>query len=239
MKKLLAMLLALVMVLAFAAGCSNDAGTSDAGTSDAGTSDAGTSDAGTGDAAAAEFSSGMRRITIFQNNIADLTATEVVWAEGKDTMYNGYSLAEYVEKNFKIQPADDAYGMLVAGTDFYGAAGDWATYKELYVAIEDTAGKGRTPITCGPANNSGSNPFNIELIFIGDEAIIFTDVAGSKVGKISAWIDYLKEAEFPFADAETYEFELTDGTTKTVAKADIDSIALADIVSIVPTGFVA
>ena len=223
MKKLFAMLLALVMVLSLVA-CGD--GKDDAGSGDA------SGDTGSGDAATVTAKT-VHKFLVFNNTCDGLTTEEVVWAPGKDAKYNGYSLKAYLEKNGCPLPADDVDCWFVAGSDMYASTGAWGEQaSKLYVAIEDTVGKGRTPITCGEANDT-AKPFNCELIVLGETAIFFLDVAGSSVGTVSGWMGYMNDAEIPFDECSQYTFTMKDGTTKTVAKADVDTVALADVVSMV------
>jgi len=222
MKKLFAMLLALVMVLSLVA-CGGDKDKGNEGGGEGG-----------GDAAGATVTAKtVHKLLVFNNTIDGLTTEEVVWAPGKDAKYNGYSLKAYLEKNGCPLPADDVDCWFVAGSDMYASTGAWGEQaSKLYLAIEDTVGKGRTPITCGEANDT-AKPFNCELIVLGETAIMMLDVAGSSVGTISGWMGYMVDAEIPFDECSQYTFTLKDGSTKTVAKGDIDTVPVADVVSMV------
>ena len=212
MKKLLALLLAALTVMALVACSPSDSG----------------KDKPTGDAKYTH------KILVFQNNLDGVEKKEVAWAAGKDVKYQGYKLSQFLEKNNCPIPADDTVCWFVAGTDKYAANKDYSVVKgELYLAVDDTAGKGRTPITCGDANETGSMPFNCELISLGETAIFMLDVPGTGVGKLSGWLSYMKDAEIEFDVADNYTFTLTDGTTKTVAKADIDTVDLKTVKSVV------
>ena len=218
MKKLLAMLLALAMVFSLVA-CSNGDKKEEGG-----------KDEGTEQGGSAAVTPGVvHKISVFQNTLGSLTAKEMVWAAGKTTNYNGYSLSEYMAANNMAAPSADTVCWLVAGTDKYASNFNFGDMGDLSVAIEDTVGKGRTPITCGESNNSANNPFNIELIVIGENAIVMLDVAGSSVGTLSGWISYMKDAEIAFDSADQYTFTLTDGSTKTVPAADIDTVDLKTV----------
>ena len=219
MKKLFAMLLALMMVLSLVACGEKE--------------EAGSADTGSEGEAATVTAKTVHKFLIFNNTIDGLSTEEVIWAPGKDAKYNGYSLKAYLEKNGCPLPADDVDCWFVAGSDMYGSTGKWGEQvSKMYLAIEDTVGKGRTPITCGEANDT-AKPFNCELMVLGETAIMMLDVAGSSVGTISGWMSYMKDAEIPFDECSQYTFTLKDGSTKTVAKGDIDTVALADIVSMI------
>lgn len=225
MKKLFAMLLVLLMVFA-AFGCSPAANN--------GGGDATPPPSGGNEEPPPEetvYDSGVRRITIFNNNVGEMATSEQPWSEGHETIYNAYSLSEYIEKNVLIQPADDTLVMMVAGTDFYGQNVELDVFKQMYLALE---GSDRVPITCGAANNRSANPLNIQMFLLGDEVILCTNVGKDK---ITDWTDYLKQNDTPFADAETYDVVKVDGSTETVAKGDLGGLDITTVKSVVPTGF--
>lgn len=228
MKKLFAMLLVLLMVFALV-GCKTT--TDDGGGAATPPPSGGATDGGGTDTPATVYDSGVRRITIFNNNVEGMTTSEQPWAEGSTTMYQGYSLSEYLEKNLLIQPAEGTVIMMVAGSDLYGMTVELDVFKQMYLALE---GSDKVPVTCGAANNNKANPFNIQMMLVGDEAILMTNVGKDK---ITDWTDYLAQNETPFADAETYDVVKADGTTETVAKADLGGLDMTTIKSIVPTGF--
>lgn len=230
MKKLFAMLLVLLMVFALV-GCKTT--TDDGGGAATPPPSGGATDGGGGEESpsAAVYDSGVRRFTIFNNNLDGMTASEQPWAEGNSTMYQGYSLSEYMEKNFLIQPAEGTLVLAVAGSDLFAANIELDVFKQLYLALE---GSDKVPVTCGPANNNMANPFKLQMLLVGDEAILMTNVGKDK---ITDWTDYLVQNETPFADAETYDVVKADGSTETVAKADLGGLDMTTIKSIVPTGF--
>lgn len=220
MKKLFAMLLALAMVFSLVA-CSKDDGKKN--------NDSDNQNNGGSQGGSSVETKVVHKLLVFQNNLDGLTAKEVPWASGKDAKYNGYNLYEFVSKNGLTAPSADTACWFVAGTDKYAGNLNYGDIAELYIAIDDTVGKGRTPISCGESNNTANMPFNMELIVLGENAIFMLDCPGSNVGKISEWLSYMKDAEVEFDVADNYTFTLTDGTTKTVAKADIDTVDLKTV----------
>ncbi len=186
------------------------------------------------EAPAAKEYTGIRHVTVFENNLDGMTAATCAWGT-KGTTYEGYSLSEYAANNFVVDVPDTEKAMYIAYSDGFAATGDAAAFKTYNLAITDNAdAKGRIPILCGETVDTKTMPFNIGVMIVGDEAIISTASIGGAL-TMSQYFEYGAEMN-GFAEAEAWDFYMVDGSMKTVATADLDSVDLSTVKCFVPTG---
>ncbi len=261
MKKLFALILCAAMILSLAAcGETPAQSTSDTSTAAAGTTEEKTTEATTPEATETEETTTAASGTATAGTLYVVNALAAGKDEFKDpleTRYNaywlnGYSLSDFVEKNFWWAPADEEKVHILSFADLYeyGEEMDFGKLKEQGLTLdvpEELQKNYAEGLLIGTGIAKSQFPYHFGYILAGPEAIIVMCEDGY-VAK-----DLFTDLEM--ADAEAYDFICADGYLETIDKAELENVelffndgrvdctsiaypsdTLHDILYIVPTG---
>ena len=199
MKKLLAMLLALVMVLSLVAsgGSSDDTAAGDTATEDTTTEDTTTEDTATEDAGDA-----VTRLIVWDNAVLDLESSEQ--ARGDETRV-AYAFADVIAK-CEITGTEPCQ---VIGADLYAADEAYEDLVQKYLTMEGEDG----PIVVGEAQDPDWAVWNVAYVRIGSDVIMTSYQEEISLAKVFE--------EVGMVEAENYDFVCADGYVHTAPAADI------------------
>ena len=198
MKKLLAMLLALVMVLSLVAcgGSSDDTAADDTATEDTTTDDTATDDT------AADAGDAVTRLIVWDNAVLDLESSEQ--DRGGEARV-AYAFADVIAK-CEIAGTEPCQ---VIGSDLYAADEAYDDLVQKYLTMEgDDA-----PVVVGEAQDPDWAVWNVAYIRIGSDVIMT-----SYKEEIS--LEQVFE-EIGMVEAESYDFICADGYVHNAPAADI------------------
>ncbi len=197
MKKLLAMLLALVMVLSLVAcGSSSD----DTAAEDTATEDTTTEDTTTEDTAADPAA--VTRLIVWDNAVLDLESSEQV--RGDETRV-AYAFADVIAK-CEIAGTEPCQ---VIGSDLYAADEAYDDLVQKYLTMEGEDG----PIVVGEAQDPDWAVWNVAYVRIGSDVIMTAYQEEISLAKVFE--------EVGMAEAESYDFVCADGYVHNAPAADI------------------
>ena len=199
MKKLLAMLLALVMVLSLVAcgGSSDDTAADDTTTEDTTTDDTTTDDTTTEDAGDA-----VTRLIVWDNAVLDLESSEQ--ARGDETRV-AYAFADVIAK-CEITGTEPCQ---VIGADLYAADEAYDDLVQKYLTMEGEDG----PIVVGEAQDPDWAVWNVAYVRIGSDVIMTSYQEEISLAKVFE--------DVGMVEAESYDFVCADGYVHTAPAADI------------------
>jgi len=197
MKKLLAMLLALVMVLSLVA-CGSSA--DDTAADDTTTEDTTTDDTTTDDTAADPAA--VTRLIVWDNAVLDLESSEQ--ARGDETRV-AYAFADVIAK-CEIAGSEPCQ---VIGSDGYAADEPYDDLVQKYLTMEGEDG----PIVVGEAQDPDWAVWNVAYVRIGSDVIMTSYQEEISLAKVFE--------DIGMVEAENYDFICADGYVHTAPAADI------------------
>ena len=200
MKKLLAMLLALVMVLSLVAcgGSSDDTAADDATTDDTTATD----DTTTDDTTTEDAGDAVTRLIVWDNAVLDLESSEQ--ARGDETRV-AYAFADVIAK-CEITGTEPCQ---VIGADLYAADEAYDDLVQKYLTMEGEDG----PIVVGEAQDPDWAVWNVAYVRIGSDVIMTSYQEEISLAKVFE--------EVGMVEAENYDFVCADGYVHTAPAADI------------------
>ena len=210
-KRIIAALLALVMMLAMAA-----CGTKAPEQTNAPETQAPETQAPTTEAAPVELG----KIAIFNTAQAELAFTKDADARFNSLWMNAYPVADYVAANFWFAPAEDAYVGATSWQDGYTWEQTYATFSQQLLSIDMEASmvENHEVVVCGEGSGDSVHPLHIGWITVGAESIAFVPKGGYVA-------QYLLEDAGMIA-AEEYDFVCADGFSETIHKDDLKDVEI-------------
>lgn len=208
-KRIIAALLALVMLLALAA-----CGGAPAEDTKAPETQAPETQAPTTEAALAELG----KIAIFNTAQADLAFTKDAEARFNSVWMPAYAVADYVAANFWFVPTEETPVGVTSWQDGYTWEQTYATFANQFLSIEIDASmaENHEVVVCGEGSGDEVHPWHVGWITVGAEAMLFMN----KDGYVA---QYLFE-DIGMVAADEYDFVCADGWSETIHKDDLKDV---------------
>ena len=212
-KRILAALLALVMVLAMAACGAKAPEETQAPTTEAPVE----TQAPTTEAPAPVA---LGKIAVFNTAQADMAFTTDAEARFNSVWMPAYSVAEYVAANFWFAPTEETPVGATSWQDGYTWEQTYATFANqfLSIEIEATMAENHDVVVCGEGSGDEVHPWHVGWITVGAEAMIFMPKNGYTA-------QYLFE-DMGMVAAEEYDFVCADGFSETIHKDDLANVEI-------------
>ena len=211
-KRIIAALLALVMVLAMAACGAKTPAETQAPETQAPETQAPTTEA----PAPVELG----KIAVFNTAQADMAFTTDAEARFNSVWMPAYSVAEYVAANFWFAPTEETPVGVTSWQDGYTWEQTYATFANQFLSIEIDASmvENHEVVVCGEGSGDEVHPWHVGWITVGAEAMIF-------VPKNGYTAQYLFE-DMGMVAAEEYDFVCSDGFSETIHKDDLANVEI-------------
>ena len=210
-KRIIAALLALVMMLALAA-CGAKAPVE----TQAPETQAPETQAPTTEAAPAELG----KIAILNTAQAELAFTKDAEARFNSVWMPAYSVADYVAANFWFAPTEETAVGATSWQDGYTWEQTYATFANQFLSIDIDASmaENHEVVVCGEGSGDEVHPWHVGWITVGAEAMIFMPKNGYTA-------QYLFE-DLGMVAAEEYDFVCSDGFSETIHKDDLKNVEI-------------
>ena len=230
MKKLLALVLALVMVMGLAA-CGNQPAETTPAPTEAPTTKAPETTLAPTEAPTTKAPETtpapepvvIGKILILNDLLKDLEAVK----DPENTRYqaywlNGYKMDKFVEDNFWFAPADETAAKIVAYSDMYTWDGlNFATFKNQALCLDVPEGLQKNypeGLFFGLDVKKDNHPYNVGWASVGPEAMLLVNGDGFEVS-------YLFE-DLKMVEADSYDFICADGFTHTYEADELADVSI-------------
>lgn len=220
MKKLLAVLLAALMILSVAAcGAKPNTNTAESEVQEGPTTQEESTaqeESEVQESTEAEELTGMLRVIMLNNAFEGLETSKQCY--NAKEYHKCYNLGEMIDDNFWFVPAEDTEVQTVAYTDFYSDVCDLETFRGKFISFQEDNDEFDYDLFVGP-NQKESNDVQYKGYLIVDkEAFLLMQEEGWNVKELFEYI--------AMADADSYDFVCADGYTETIAKEDLENVAI-------------